>query len=103
VFNVFPYLFHLPMTIVGSHVAKCLLDVGFSVSLTRKIIQSICVLLQTIALFGIAATTNFPLALLMATVAISAGGFHANGALVNIQVRYKANRRFSRLKKLFST
>ncbi|KAK7861820.1 hypothetical protein R5R35_000583 [Gryllus longicercus] len=83
--NVVPWLFGIVCTFTGKWLSERLLAKGFSVSSTRKIVESLCLGLQALSLSIISYYNNYFWALLNMTIAIGASGFHSNAILVNPQ------------------
>lgn len=83
--NFLPWLMVPPCTLLAKYLSENLLARKFSMSSVRKIIQSICFLVQIFSLMIVMQTKNFTLTLICMSLTIGVTGFHAAGVTVNPQ------------------
>jgi ACS family sodium-dependent inorganic phosphate cotransporter-like MFS transporter 9 len=83
--NFLPWIFVPPCTLYAKHLTENLLAKKFSLTSVRKIIQSICYLVQIFALLIVMQTKNFTLTLICICMTIGVTGFHSAGVTVNPQ------------------
>ncbi|XP_015515629.1 voltage-gated purine nucleotide uniporter SLC17A9 [Neodiprion pinetum] len=83
VVNMVPWLSLLPCTFLAKMVSENLVKSGYSVTVTRKIVETICLVTQSINLLILASVTNYQAAILCLTLIIGSTGFHNNAIAVN--------------------
>ncbi|XP_043276132.1 solute carrier family 17 member 9 [Venturia canescens] len=83
VVNMLPWLSMLPCTILGKVISEKLINSGYSVTSTRKIIQSFCFVSGIVSLLVLARVQTFQGALWCLTLIIGGSGFHSNAVAVN--------------------
>ncbi|XP_058803385.1 voltage-gated purine nucleotide uniporter SLC17A9 [Phymastichus coffea] len=81
--NVMPWLASIPSIFVGRALSEKLINTGYSITATRKIIQTTCFAIQSINLLFIATTDSAERAILYMTLIIAGSGFHNSAIVVN--------------------
>ncbi|CAG0879671.1 unnamed protein product [Cyprideis torosa] len=85
IFNVVPWVFHIISSYVGARFADALLRRNTPKVYVRKIMETIHLWTQGLIFLVIPFVDNFPLALLLMTIAAGVGALHINGAIANVQ------------------
>ena len=80
-----PWLAQPPCVLLGKALSDYLITRGWTLTSTRKIIETCGFGAQNIALFWMCHTNSFVAALICMTIAIAGSGFHSNGVMVNPQ------------------
>lgn len=83
--NFLPWLLVPPCTLYAKYLTENMLAQKYSLTNVRKIIQSICFLVQIFSLMLVMQTKNFTLTLICMSLTIGVTGFHAAGVTVNPQ------------------
>ncbi|XP_012255342.2 solute carrier family 17 member 9 [Athalia rosae] len=83
VVNMVPWLSLLPSTFLGKTLSEKLIKTGYSVTMTRKIIETICLMTQSINLLILAFVSSFQGAIFCLALIIGGTGFHNNAIAVN--------------------
>lgn len=83
VVNMVPWLTMLPCTFLGKALSERIIKAGYSVTVTRKIIQTICFVIEIGSLLFLTETTTFQGAILCLALIIGGSGFHSNAIAVN--------------------
>ncbi|XP_070171160.1 voltage-gated purine nucleotide uniporter SLC17A9 isoform X2 [Polyergus mexicanus] len=81
--NIIPWLSMLPCTFLGKFMSERIIKAGYSVTLTRKIIQTICFVTEIGSLLFLTKVKNFQSAILCLALTIGGSGFHNNAIAVN--------------------
>ncbi|XP_011502869.1 PREDICTED: solute carrier family 17 member 9 [Ceratosolen solmsi marchali] len=81
--NMVPWLASVPSIFLGRAISEKLIKIGFTVTVTRKIIQTTCFVIQAINLLFLAATDTSEKAILYLTLIIAGSGFHNSAIVVN--------------------
>ncbi|XP_015121653.1 solute carrier family 17 member 9 [Diachasma alloeum] len=81
--NMIPWLSLLPCTFVGKILSERLITTGYTVTTTRKIVETICFATQTINLLILATVQTFQAAMLCLMFIIGGTGFHNTAIAVN--------------------
>ncbi|XP_014232854.1 solute carrier family 17 member 9 [Trichogramma pretiosum] len=81
--NMVPWLASLPSIFIGRVISDKLIKTGYSVTATRKIIQTTCFTLQAVNLLFLAVTDAPEKAILYLTLIIAGSGFHNSAIIVN--------------------
>ncbi|KAL0273861.1 UNVERIFIED_CONTAM: hypothetical protein PYX00_006443 [Menopon gallinae] len=81
--NMVPWLFTVPCTLIGKWISERLLSRGFSVTATRKSVEAICLLSQSIGLLALEQINSLEGALVCMVLTIGATGFHNSAVVVN--------------------
>jgi len=85
VFNVVPWLSTIPGIVAGGLLTKRLQSDGYTVSHTRKIVESVCMITEAVCLLLIGQCSSFVPALTFLVMCLFGNGFHNNGCIVNPQ------------------
>ncbi|XP_071453984.1 voltage-gated purine nucleotide uniporter SLC17A9 [Hetaerina americana] len=85
IFNVVPWLFPIPATFLGKWLSEKLITGGYSITSTRKIVESLCLSVEAVALCLIAGISSFHYSLMCMTIILAASGLHSNAVVVNPQ------------------
>ncbi|CRL00864.1 CLUMA_CG014115, isoform A [Clunio marinus] len=83
--NFLPWIFVPPCTIFAKYLSENLLSKNYQLTSTRKIIQGICFVVQSVSLMIVMSTKSFPISLICMCTVIGMTGFHASGVTVNPQ------------------
>ncbi|XP_006614875.1 solute carrier family 17 member 9 isoform X2 [Apis dorsata] len=83
VVNMVPWLSMLPCTFLGKALSEKIIKAGYSVTVTRKIIETICFLIEVISLLFLAKVETFQSAIICLAFIIGGSGFHNNAIAVN--------------------
>ncbi|CAL7947176.1 unnamed protein product [Xylocopa violacea] len=83
VVNMVPWLSMLPCTFLGKALSEKIIKSGYSVTVTRKIIETICFLTEIISLLFLAKVETFQSAIICLAFIIGGSGFHNNAIAVN--------------------
>lgn len=83
--NFLPWLMVPPFTFIAKYLTEILLLKKYNLTNVRKIVQSICFVVQIIALSIVMQTKNFPLTLGCMSLIIGVTGFSAAGVTINPQ------------------
>ncbi|PBC27683.1 voltage-gated purine nucleotide uniporter SLC17A9 isoform X2 [Apis cerana] len=83
VVNMVPWLTMLPCTFLGKALSEKIIKTGYSVTVTRKIIETICFLIEVISLLFLAKVETFQSAIICLAFIIGGSGFHNNAIAVN--------------------
>lgn len=83
VVNMVPWLSMLPCTFLGKALSEKIIRAGYSVTATRKIIETICFLIEVISLLFLAKVETFQSAIICLAFIIGGSGFHNNAIAVN--------------------
>lgn len=83
--NFLPWAIVPPCTIAAKLLTDNLLSRKFQLTSVRKIVQSICFVVQCLALLIVMHTKNFTISLLCMSIVVGMTGFHAAGVTVNPQ------------------
>ncbi|XP_019883372.1 solute carrier family 17 member 9 isoform X3 [Camponotus floridanus] len=83
VVNVIPWLSMLPCTFLGKIISERIIKAGYSVTLTRKTIQTICFVTEIGSLLFLTKVKSFQSAVLCLALIIGGSGFHNNAIAVN--------------------
>ncbi|XP_076232189.1 major facilitator superfamily transporter 18 isoform X2 [Calliopsis andreniformis] len=83
VVNMVPWLSMLPCTFLGKALSEKIIKAGYSVTATRKIIETICFLTEIISLLFLAKVETFQSAIICLAFIIGGSGFHNNAIAVN--------------------
>ncbi|XP_015431536.1 PREDICTED: solute carrier family 17 member 9 [Dufourea novaeangliae] len=83
VVNMVPWLSMLPCTFLGKSLSERILKAGYSVTATRKIIETICFATEIISLLFLAKVESFQSAIICLAFIIGGSGFHSNAIAVN--------------------
>ncbi|XP_053979603.1 solute carrier family 17 member 9 [Hylaeus volcanicus] len=83
VVNMVPWLSMLPCTILGKALSEKIIKAGYSVTVTRKVIETICFLTEIISLLFLAKVETFQGAIICLAFIIGGSGFHNNAIAVN--------------------
>ncbi|XP_014204480.1 solute carrier family 17 member 9 [Copidosoma floridanum] len=81
--NMVPWLASIPSIFIGRALSEKLLKTGYSVTATRKIIQTTCFALQAVNLLFLAGTDIPEKAIAYLTLIIAGSGFHNSAIVVN--------------------
>ncbi|KOX71429.1 Solute carrier family 17 member 9 [Melipona quadrifasciata] len=81
VVNMVPWLSMLPCTFFGKALSEKIIKAGYSITVTRKIIETICFLTEIISLLFLVET--FQSAIICLAFIIGGSGFHNNAIAVN--------------------
>ncbi|XP_015608798.1 solute carrier family 17 member 9 [Cephus cinctus] len=81
--NMVPWLTLLPCTFLGKALSEKLVKSGYSITSTRKIIETICFVTQSINLLILARVQTYQGAILCLALIIGGSGFHNNAIAVN--------------------
>ncbi|XP_031780502.1 solute carrier family 17 member 9 [Nasonia vitripennis] len=81
--NMVPWLASVPSIFLGRAISEKLIKTGYSITATRKIIQTTCFTIQAINLLFLAATNSSDKAILYVTLIIAGSGFHNSAIVVN--------------------
>ncbi|XP_012281033.1 solute carrier family 17 member 9 [Orussus abietinus] len=81
--NMLPWIPSLPCTYLGKILSEKLIKAGYTITVTRKIVQTICFMTQSINLLFLARAETFQGALLCFTLIIGGSGFHNTAIVVN--------------------
>lgn len=83
--NFLPWALVPPCTMFAKYLTENLLANKYQLSSVRKIVQSICFIVQCLSLMVVMQTKNFTLSLICMSLVIGMTGFHAAGVTVNPQ------------------
>ncbi|XP_076628124.1 major facilitator superfamily transporter 18 [Colletes latitarsis] len=83
VVNMVPWLSMLPCTVLGKALSEKIIKAGYSVTVTRKIIETICFVTEIISLLFLAKVETFQGAIICLAFIIGGSGFHNNAIAVN--------------------
>lgn len=83
VVNVIPWLSMLPCTFLGKVLSERIIKAGYSVTSTRKIIQTVCFVTEIGSLLFLTKVKSFQSAVLCLALIIGGSGFHNNAIAVN--------------------
>lgn len=83
--NILPWALVPPCTIIAKYLTENLLAKKFQLTSARKVIQSICFIVQSLSLILVMQTKNFTVSLMCMSIVIGMTGFHAAGVTVNPQ------------------
>ncbi|XP_031834300.1 major facilitator superfamily transporter 18 isoform X3 [Nomia melanderi] len=83
VVNMVPWLSMLPCTFLGKALSEKILKAGYSVTVTRKTIETICFVTEIISLLFLAKVETFQSAIICLAFIIGGSGFHNNAIAVN--------------------
>ncbi|KAL6255675.1 hypothetical protein P5V15_012922 [Pogonomyrmex californicus] len=83
VVNMVPWLSMLPCTFLGKVLSEKIIKAGYSVTVTRKIIQTICFVVEIGSLLFLTKVENFQSAIFCLALIIGGSGFHNNAIAVN--------------------
>ncbi|XP_017880965.1 solute carrier family 17 member 9 [Ceratina calcarata] len=83
VVNMVPWLSMLPCTFLGKALSEKIIKSGYSVTATRKIVETICFLTEIISLVFLAKVKTFLSAIICLAFIIGGSGFHNNAIAVN--------------------
>ncbi|KAG5322039.1 S17A9 protein, partial [Acromyrmex heyeri] len=81
--NMVPWLSMLPCTFLGKALSEEIIKAGYSVTVTRKTIQTICFVIEIGSLLFLAKVESFENAILCLALIIGGSGFHNNAIAVN--------------------
>ncbi|KAG5327513.1 S17A9 protein, partial [Pseudoatta argentina] len=81
--NMVPWLSMLPCTFLGKALSEEIIKAGYSVTVTRKTIQTICFVIEIGSLLFLAQVESFENAILCLALIIGGSGFHNNAIAVN--------------------
>ncbi|KAK0093683.1 hypothetical protein PV326_012917 [Microctonus aethiopoides] len=81
--NMLPWISLLPCTFLGKVISERLIKNGYTVTATRKIIETICLMTQSINLLILARASTFFWAMLSIMFIIGGTGFHNTAIAVN--------------------
>ncbi|KAJ8680594.1 hypothetical protein QAD02_016381 [Eretmocerus hayati] len=81
--NMVPWLISVPSMFLSREISERLIKNGYSVTVTRKIIQTTCFTIQAVNLLFLAATKSSSNAILCLTLIIAGSGFHNSGIVPN--------------------
>ncbi|KAK0179631.1 hypothetical protein PV327_005369 [Microctonus hyperodae] len=81
--NMLPWISLLPCTFLGKVISERLIKNGYTVTATRKIIETICLMTQSINLLILAQASTFFWAMLSIMFIIGGTGFHNTAIAVN--------------------
>ncbi|XP_008547280.1 solute carrier family 17 member 9 [Microplitis demolitor] len=81
--NMIPWLSLVPCTFIAKVLSERLIKTGYSVTATRKIIETICLTTQSINLLILSRVTTFPSAMICLMLIIGGTGFHNTAIAVN--------------------
>ncbi|EFN76204.1 solute carrier family 17 member 9 [Harpegnathos saltator] len=81
--NMVPWLSMLPCTFLGRSLTERIIKAGYSVTVTRKIIQTICFITEIGSLLFLSTVETLQGAILCLALIIGASGFHNNAIAVN--------------------
>ncbi|CAG0888341.1 unnamed protein product, partial [Darwinula stevensoni] len=84
-FNVLPWLAHIPATIFVAKLSRWMIEKGVAVVTTRKIMECTCQFTQAILFYFITQVNDFHIALLIMCIAVASNAFHVSGSVVNPQ------------------
>uniref|UniRef100_A0A6M2DGB8 Putative permease of the major facilitator superfamily protein n=1 Tax=Xenopsylla cheopis TaxID=163159 RepID=A0A6M2DGB8_XENCH len=85
VVNMVPWLSLVPCTVLARFFSEYLINRGTSLTLVRKIIQSLCFACEVLGLYFLSGSKTFYEAMFWMVVIIGGTGFHNNGITVNPQ------------------
>ncbi|OAD53767.1 Solute carrier family 17 member 9 [Eufriesea mexicana] len=83
VVNMVPWLSMLPCTFLGKALSERIIKAGYSITVTRKIIETICFLTEIISLLFLVKVETFQSAIICLAFIIGGSGFHNNAIAVN--------------------
>lgn len=83
--NFLPWLLVPPCTLAAKYLSDNLLAKKYSLTSVRKIIQSICSIVQIFSLMIVMQTKNFTITLICMSLTIGITGFHSAGVTINPQ------------------
>ncbi|KAH0952009.1 hypothetical protein HN011_005900 [Eciton burchellii] len=83
VVNMVPWLSMLPCTFLGKALSEKIMRTGYSVTITRKTIQTICFVIEITSLLFLTKAESFQSATLCLALIIGGSGFHNNAIAVN--------------------
>ncbi|EZA58725.1 hypothetical protein DMN91_009296 [Ooceraea biroi] len=83
VVNMVPWLSMLPCTILGKALSERIIEAGYSVTVTRKTIQTVCFVTEIGSLLALMKAESFQSAILCLALIIGGSGFHSNAIAVN--------------------
>ncbi|XP_011698617.1 PREDICTED: solute carrier family 17 member 9 [Wasmannia auropunctata] len=83
VVNMVPWLSMLPCTILGKALSEEIIKAGYSVTVTRKTVQTICFVIEIGSLIFVAKVESFQTAVFCLALIIGGSGFHNNAIAVN--------------------
>ncbi|XP_076755304.1 major facilitator superfamily transporter 18 [Xylocopa sonorina] len=83
VVNMVPWLSMLPCTFLGKALSEKIIKSGYSITVTRKTIETICFLTEIISLLFLAKVETFQSAIICLAFIIGGSGFHNNAIAVN--------------------
>ncbi|XP_071570442.1 voltage-gated purine nucleotide uniporter SLC17A9-like isoform X2 [Temnothorax nylanderi] len=83
VVNMVPWLSMLPCTFLGKALSEEIIKTGYSVTVTRKTIQTICFVIEIGSLLFLVKVESFQSAILCLALIIGGSGFHNNAIAVN--------------------
>ncbi|XP_067208729.1 voltage-gated purine nucleotide uniporter SLC17A9 [Linepithema humile] len=81
--NMVPWLSMLPCTFLGKALSEKIIKAGYSVTVTRKTIQTICFITEIGSLLLLTKVESFQSAILCLAFIIGGSGFHNNAIAVN--------------------
>ncbi|XP_012527209.1 solute carrier family 17 member 9 isoform X2 [Monomorium pharaonis] len=81
--NMVPWLSMVPCTFLGQSLSEEIINAGYSVTVTRKIIQTICFVIEIGSLLFLTNIDSFQNAILCLALIIGGSGFHNNAIAVN--------------------
>ncbi|KAK6632028.1 hypothetical protein RUM44_007058 [Polyplax serrata] len=81
--NMTPWLCTVPCTFLGKWLSERFISKGFTVSTTRKIVESLCLLTEAFGLFALDNIKSLHGVLVCMVLIIGATGFHNSAVVVN--------------------
>ncbi|CAH1775098.1 unnamed protein product [Owenia fusiformis] len=83
VFNVVPWIVTIPSAILGGHLADLLIRKGYSVTFTRKFLETICVLGMNFGMLSVTHCDNIHSAVVCMMITTAASTFHISSCNLN--------------------
>ncbi|XP_066597139.1 voltage-gated purine nucleotide uniporter SLC17A9 isoform X2 [Prorops nasuta] len=81
--NMVPWLTILPCTLLGKALSERMIKAGYSITITRKFVQTICFAVEILSLLFLATADSFKSAIFFLALVAGGSSFHCNAIAVN--------------------